>query len=113
MNNEEEKRYWLSHVYEVKDKIAEDPDANDHALTFVTAKCTQKTLPYTFKPLPGGTFSESEYGSISMDHFSGFGLSGLISWFTSCHYIPKSTNTWDIHICVTPKKDLLIEVLSY
>ena len=26
MNNEEEKRYWLSHVYEVKDKIAEDPD---------------------------------------------------------------------------------------
>ena len=25
MNSEEEKRYWLSHVYEVKDKIAEDP----------------------------------------------------------------------------------------
>ena len=90
-------------------------DANDHALIFVTAKCTQKTLPYTFKPLPGGIFSESEYGGLSVDHFSGFGVSSdsdalRYSICTYYMYISKFDNCWDVHICVTQKKEVLIEV---
>ena len=26
------------------------------SLSFLTAKCNQKTLPYEFRPLPGGSF---------------------------------------------------------
>lgn len=41
------------------------------SLFFVTAKCTQRPLPYQFKPLPGGVFStSSQYGAIEMNHFS-------------------------------------------
>ena len=41
-------------------------------LSFVITKCTQKELPYKFKELEGGTFSQhSSYGRISLTHFSG------------------------------------------
>ena len=44
-------------------------------LSFVRTKCTQKELPYQFKELEGGVFSQqSFYGSISVNHFSGFGI---------------------------------------
>ena len=39
----------------------------------VTTKCTQKTLPYTFKEVNGGVFTPRQsYGSIDVTHFSGF-----------------------------------------
>ena len=45
-------------------------------LSFVRTKCTQKKLPYQFKELEGGVFSQqSFYGSISVNHFSGLGVS--------------------------------------
>ena len=41
-------------------------------LSFVRTKCIQKELPYQFKELEGGVFSQqSLYGSISVNHFSG------------------------------------------
>ena len=44
-------------------------------LSFVRTKCTQKELPYQFKELEGGVFSQqSFYGSISVNHFSGLGI---------------------------------------
>ena len=44
------------------------------SLSFIRTNCTQKKLPYEFKNLEGGVFSElSSYGSISVRHFSGFG----------------------------------------
>ena len=40
-------------------------------LSFVKAYCTQRDLPYTFKPLKGGHFSpESRIGKISLCRFS-------------------------------------------
>ena len=39
---------------------------------FVSAKCSQKDLPYRFKQLDGGVFTtHSSYGSIQLSHFSG------------------------------------------
>ena len=44
-------------------------------LSFIMAKCSQKELPYTFEPLQGGIFSlGSSYGSMRLDHFSGFAI---------------------------------------
>ena len=44
-------------------------------LSFVITKCTQKELPYKFKELEGGTFSQySSYGRISLTHFSGLAI---------------------------------------
>ena len=46
-------------------------------LCFAVAKCSQKELPYTFKPLSGGVFSQySSYGSVSPSHFSIFSIIG-------------------------------------
>ena len=45
------------------------------SLSFVRTKCTQQELPYQFKELEGGSFSQqSFYGSISVNHFSGIGI---------------------------------------
>ena len=44
-------------------------------LSFIRTKCTQKKLPYQFKELEGGVFSQnSTYGSISVNHFSGLSI---------------------------------------
>ena len=44
-------------------------------LSFIRAVCSQKQLPYTFKQLPGGTFtSHSSYGVIELNSFSGVGV---------------------------------------
>ena len=41
-------------------------------LSFVKAFCSQKSLPYTFNQLPGGSFtSSSTYGVIKLNSFSG------------------------------------------
>ena len=46
-------------------------------LGFVTTKCSQRYLPYNFKPLEGGVFTKhSTYGSICLNNFSGFGVFG-------------------------------------
>ena len=46
-------------------------------LSFVSAKCSQKDLPYRFKQLDGGMFTRhSSYGSIDLNHFSGIGVTG-------------------------------------
>ena len=48
-------------------------------LSFITAKCTQKTLPYDFTIYPGGVFSSnSRYGCIELNHFSSWAISRRI-----------------------------------
>ena len=44
-------------------------------LRIVRTFCSQKQLPYKFKPLLGGRFSaHPSYGVIEVNHFSGFGV---------------------------------------
>ncbi len=47
-------------------------------LSFVRARCSQESLPYTFKQLEGrGSFSEhSSYGSLELNQFSGLAVTG-------------------------------------
>ena len=44
------------------------------SLNFVRAVCSQKQLPYTFKPLGGDFTSHSCYGIIELNSFSGVGI---------------------------------------
>ena len=46
-------------------------------LSFVSAKCSQRDPPYRFTQLDGGVFTRhSSYGSITLSHFSGIGVTG-------------------------------------
>ena len=112
--------YWLSlhpHVERFDKKITISlqhcASDDDSSISFVTAKCTQETLPYTFKPLlPGGSFDISREGTILVDHFSAVALSATSkSEYAVCtYYRPKQPNTTDIHITVTPNLDLQLQV---
>ena len=62
-------------VVEIQHCAALSSDEQCEQLTFARTKCTQKELPYTFTELEGGVFSHhSSYGSLSLFHFSGFGV---------------------------------------
>ena len=84
----------------------------DSALTFVTAMCTQESRPYKFKPLPGGSFSESDSGNIEINHFSAAAIFGQRkSKYSICtYYIPKALNIYEAHIAITPKLGAVILV---
>ena len=89
-------------------------------LSFVRAKCSQKDLPYTFKTMDGGKFTQqTNFGCISLHEFSI--LSILRSFFVvedqqqqtldedpyyhaSFYYIGKPTS-WKVHFVVTAELD--------
>ena len=117
--------YWLSLHPTVKRfhskatiSIQHCASDDDSALSFITAMCTQKTLPYDFKSLAGGSFSESANGNIQVDHFSAYGIlsfgrnklyaNKLYAFCT--YYIPKATNVYEAHITVTQDLDLQLKV---
>ena len=88
---------------------------------FVTANCTQETLPYNFMPLSGGRFTYTDcdsiksygYGSIEVEHFSALTILGKEkSFYAFCsYYLPgKALNYYEIHITVTPDFEKYIEV---
>ena len=83
---------------------------DDSTLTFITS--TQDNPPYTFLPLPGGSFSESGLGAIDVDHFSPFGLIGKGKSYTFCtFYLPiENPKTHEVHITVTPNLKDYLEV---
>ena len=56
--------------------LREDESALSN-LSFVFTKYSQKDLPYTFEQVDGGVFTtNSTYGSIQLNHFSGVGVTG-------------------------------------
>ena len=116
--------YWLSlhpHVERFDKKVTISlqhcASDDDSSISFVTAKCTQETLPYTFKPLlPGGSFDVSREGTILVDRFSAVAVttqdSALSSTYAVCsYYKPKGNNImFDVHITITPNIDIQLKV---
>ena len=70
-------------------------------LSFVRTKCTQQKLPYQFKELQGGSFSQqSFYGSISVNHFSGLAIKCKRSEEVSDDYCAKLYKSREgVHDC--------------
>ena len=113
--------YWLALCPHVKfvNKVTVtiqhcgSKDADSTPLSFVKAK-TQSTLPYIFKPLPGGSFSDSQKnGVIKIDHFCGIAVSGKQkSFYALCtYYLHKQLNVYETHFTVTPDLELQLKVL--
>ena len=113
--------YWLSlhpHIEEFQKKatitLQHCAVDGDSTLLFVTANCTQKTLPYTFKPLAGGFFTKFGEATVQIRHFSAAALIGKKSRYAFCmYYIPKQINVCDVDITVTPDVKLLLKVNKF
>ena len=81
-------------------------------LSFALARCSQKTLPYTFEILDGGEFSSlSDYGCIQLQHFSLITLlkrkilgRDNVRYRARLYYIKREENLRDIHFVII--KDL-------
>ena len=75
-------------------------------LSFVSAKCSQKDLPYRFKQLDGGVFTiHSSYGSIQLNHFSGIGIAGNNkiprSYCAHLYHTMKQIYDWRYYLAIT------------
>ena len=112
--------YWLSlhpHVKSFSKKatvtIQHCASDNDSALSFFTAKCTQKSLPYTFKSLEGGSFLVSGCGTIQCNRFSALAISASsISEYALCsYYMAKQLNVYYVYIAVIPNLNLYLKVI--
>ena len=102
----------LQHCVKIK-----DPKQLD-SLSFVTAKCTQKILPYNFKILPGGVFStDNNIGSIQLSKFSAFAvvwIKRLLGMNQECvvrayHFPPNGTDLLT-HIVITWNLEIYLKV---
>ena len=112
--------YWLSlhpHIEEFQKKatITLQHCANDDpSVSFVTARCTQEAMPYTFRKLPEASFSVPKEGTIQVYHFSGLAVTApsTSSEYAICSYYVRKTkpNVFDVHITVTRNIDLQVEV---
>ena len=115
--------YWLSlhpHVERFDRKVTLSLQhcasvTDDSALSFVTTKCTQKQLPYTFEALSGGIFSLKS-SAIQVTSFSGFSIRDIFSakqYTFSVFYTRKKLNEYEVHITVTRDLKLIRKVICY
>ena len=91
------------------------------SLQFVRAQCTQKTLPYQFRPIDGVFTRDSDYGSTSITHFSGIGivrtLQYLLGWSSETYlaqvYLKNvDFNEWKVIFIVTKNLEAVLTVSS-
>ena len=62
---------------EIQHCALREDEAALSSLSFVSAKCSQRDLPYKFRQVDGGVFTtHSSYGSIQLNRFSGFAVTG-------------------------------------
>ena len=86
-------------------------------LKIVRALCSQKSLPYKFKLLNGGSFNaDTFYGAIEVKGFSGFGVTEENSYLKRMYYnqiiyyCNPGQQRYDIHIIFTWNTDAHISV---
>ena len=88
-------------------------------LHFIHANCTQKSLPYKFEVVDGGSFTlGSKYGALSTTKFSGNGIAKEVApGDHSCQYCAQVYFTvkhlqdfWYCHFVVTKDLDMCLAV---
>ena len=87
-------------------------------LSFALAKCSQKSLPYTFEILDGGEFSSlSAYGCIQLQHFSFVTVlmrlimgENNVKYCASLYYLRKGVNQREIHFVITKDQEAHVTV---
>lgn len=82
------------------------PRKNAHLLSFVKGHCTQKQLPYIFKPI-GGYFNEGDpFGQIKLETFSMLGIVQETSvereYYASVYYLEQDgDHAVHVHFVIT------------
>ena len=112
--------FWISALCKFKKPVmleiqhcASRDEAYFADLNFISAKCSQKTLPYTFKQLEGGMFpADSSYGSIQLSHFSGIGVSGRKrtprAYCAQIYYtIKEEASDWRVYFVIIQDLDTI------
>ena len=94
--------------------------SNPNQLCFIRTSCTQKSLPYSFKIIDGGSFTlSSRYGILSTIHFSGNGIAKAMTPGEehSCRYCAQVYFTakhlkdyWYCHFVITKDLDMCLAV---
>ena len=78
-------------------------------LSFVSAKCSQRDLPYKFIQMDGAVLTtHSPYGSIRLSHFSGIGIAGRIKKRSYCahlYHTMKQMYQWRFYFVITQDLD--------
>ena len=80
------------------------------SLSFVSAKCSQRDLPYKFRQVDGGVFTtHSSYGSIQLSHFSGNAVTGRKStprsYCAHLYHTMKQMYDWRFYFIITQDLD--------
>ena len=96
--------------------LREDETVLSH-LSFVSALCSQRDLPYRFMQLFGGIFTtDSAYGSIQLIHFSGIGITGRKrtprSYCAHLYHAVKQIDDWRFYLAITQDHPTLNTVQS-
>ena len=89
--------------------------------SFIVAKCSQEELPYKFKFLDKGIFSQhSSHGSVEVKQFSLFGVvERFTQWFVNLlrrsyvaqlFYFDKGENLWQLDFIITWNLELCLTV---
>jgi len=112
--------FWISALCKFKNPVtleiqhcASRDETSFADLNFISTKCSQKPLPYTFKQLDGGRFpADSSYGSIQLSHFSGIGVSGRKktprAYCAQIYYtIKEEASDWRVYFIITKDLDTL------
>ena len=112
--------FWISALCKFEKSVtleiqhcASRDEASFADLNFISTKCSQKELPYTFKQLDGGKFpADSSYGSIQLSHFSGFGITGRRrtprAYCAQIYYtIKEEASDWRVYFIITKDLDAL------
>ena len=106
----------LQHCSSIKNQ------SKNSSLCFIVAECSQQELPYKFKFLDEGTFSQhSPHGSVEVEHFSLFGLVEKFvrlfvhsqpprSCFAQLFYLDKGENAWQLDFIITWNLELYLTV---
>ena len=89
--------------------LTEDEAALSH-LSFVSANCSQRDLPYRFRQLDWGVFTKhSSYGSIQLNRYSGIGIMGRKrtsrSYCAHLYYTVKKVYEWRFYFVITQDLD--------
>ena len=95
--------------------------SNPSQLCFVRTNCTQKSLPYKFKIVDGGSFTcGSKYGVLSAPHFSGNGIAKEVTpgehscqYCAQVYFTAKLRDYWYCHFVITKDLEMCLTVSTY
>ena len=113
--------YWLSckETFQKRVTLEMQHCASDCSnLCFAVAKCSQPQLPYKFRIMNEGVFSQhTSYGSITVSQFSLFGI--IKKWMqkpcprqycAQVYYLDRGINRWRLDFLITINLDLCLQV---